>query len=179
MASVRVLFSLGFVPFVLAACGSGSDDSPSAKAASTQDLTDYCAASCAHEAACDSPPPDGAACKSECATKNSAVLPKTRADFLQSTIACIKGLDCSVVPGGRGVSNCNDQEVAKVTPSAAASSFCDALDGAATRCRGTPDRDKCLNAVKIHTDGSLADAQACTSKDCSEIVACVDTALGY
>jgi hypothetical protein len=60
----------------------------------------------------------------------------------------------------------------------ASTSYCDALGRARAKCQTSFDESKCLNDTKGYSGATIDKAEKCTSKDCSEIDACLAGAFG-
>jgi hypothetical protein len=95
-------------------------------------------------------------------------------------VGCFDGKDCKTVLGGGFVGACTADAIASVAPSPAAATFCEALATAKNKCSGTTAQTKadCLNTAKLYGDASIAQAQNCAQRGCSEIDTCVSAVFG-
>lgn len=143
------------------------------------DAASFCASMCARVQSCDSTL-DTQTCQNECTNGNAAVFPRLRTDVVELIVACFDGKDCKTVLGGGFVGACTADAIASVAPSAAASTFCEALSTAKTSCGGatTQTKAECLNGAKLYDDSAIAQAQNCVKRGCSEIDACVGAVFG-
>jgi hypothetical protein len=143
------------------------------------DAASFCAAMCSRVQSCDKAI-DTQTCENECTNGNAAIFPRLRSDVVSLIVSCFDGKDCKTVLGGEFVRACTADAIASVAPSAAASTFCDALSTAKKSCSGATSKSKaeCLNAAKLYGDQAIAQAQNCTKRGCSEIDTCVSAVFG-
>jgi hypothetical protein len=147
--------------------------------AATTDAASFCKAMCNREESCDTSL-DTQTCQNQCANTNAAVFPRLRTDVVNLIVGCFDGKDCKTVLGGGFVGACTADAIASVAPSAAASSFCDALATAKKTCSGgdTSTKAQCLDSAKLYGDDAIAQAQNCVKRACSEIDSCVSAVFG-
>lgn len=143
------------------------------------DASSFCAAMCNRVQSCDKAL-DSQTCENECTNGNAAIFPRLRADVVDLIVECFDGKDCKTVLGGGFVGACTADAIATVAPSAAASSFCDALASAKKTCSGATSNSKaeCLNSAKLYGDQAIGQAQNCVKRACSEIDTCVGAVFG-
>lgn len=143
------------------------------------DASSFCAAMCHRVQSCDTST-DSQTCENQCTNGNAAVFPRLRSDVVQLIVSCFDGKDCKTVLGGGFVGACTSDAIASVAPSAAASSFCDALATAKKTCSGGTSSTKadCLNSAKLYDDQAIGQAQNCVKRGCSEIDTCVSAVFG-
>lgn len=169
-ASDHVVVGNGTVP----ASGDTSQTVPS-----VTDAASFCSAMCGREQACDQAI-DTQTCENTCTNANAAVFPRLRSDVVELVVSCFDGKDCKTVLDGEFLGACTADAIATVAPSAAASSFCDALATAKKSCSGSASTTKaqCLNSAKLYGDQAIAQAQNCVKRGCSEIDTCVAAVFG-
>ena len=145
----------------------------------TTDAASFCSAMCSRIQTCDKST-DSQTCENQCANGNAAIFPRLRTDVVDLIVSCFDGKDCKTVLGGQFVGSCTADAIASVAPSAAASSFCDALSTAKTSCSGATSATKasCLDSAKLYGDDAIAQAQNCVKRGCSEIDTCVSAVFG-
>jgi len=146
---------------------------------STTDAASFCAAMCSRIQTCDKST-DSQTCENQCTNGNAAVFPRLRTDVVDLIVSCFDGKDCKTVLGGELVGGCTADAIASVAPSAAASTFCDALATAKKSCSGSSSATKasCLDSAKLYGDAAIAQAQNCVKRGCSEIDTCVSAVFG-
>jgi hypothetical protein len=159
-----------------AACSSSAESSGSQKNAVTN--SGLCESYCTKLNTCDESA-DKQTCTNKCKNANAAALPKLRTEIVGDIEACIGAKDCSKVLKGDVINTCASEAVAEVAPSAAATAYCDSLQKTATKCDLTFSRASCLSAAKLYNDETIAEAQSCTDKSCSDVAACVNAALSF
>jgi hypothetical protein len=188
---IAVLSSAFFASLSLVACaasdrvvvGNGGTGIPAGETSETlpavTDAASFCGAMCNRVQSCDKSL-DTQTCQNECTNGNAAVFPRLRSDVVSLIVECFDGKDCKTVLGGEFVGACTADAIATVAPSAAASSFCDALAGAKKTCSGATSKTKadCLNTSKLYGDAAIAQAQNCVKRGCSEIDTCVSAVFG-
>ena len=189
---IAILSALFFASLSLVACaasdrvvvgnGGGTGlptDDTSATVPAVTDAASFCGAMCNRVQSCDKSL-DTQTCENECTNGNAAVFPRLRSDVVSLIVACFDGKDCKTVLGGEFVGACTADAIATVAPSAAASSFCDALASAKKTCSGATAKTKadCLNTSKLYGDDAIAQAQNCVKRGCSEIDTCVSAVFG-
>jgi hypothetical protein len=152
---------------------------PSQTVPAVTDAASFCSAMCSRVQSCDKAI-DTQTCQNECTNGNAAIFPRLRSDVVQLIVSCFDGKDCKTVLGGEFVGACTADAIASVAPSAAASTFCDALATAKKSCSGATSKSKaeCLNAAKLYGDQAIAQAQNCTKRGCTEIDTCVSAVFG-
>jgi hypothetical protein len=184
------LFLAVFASFSLVACaasdhvvvgqsGTAPAGDTSQTVPSVSDAASFCSAMCGREQACDKTI-DTQTCENECTNANAAVFPRLRTDVVDLVVACFDGKDCKTVLDGEFLGACTADAIASVAPSAAASTFCDALAGAKDKCSSSQSSTKaqCLNSAKLYGDLAIAQAQNCVKRSCSEIDTCVSAVFG-
>lgn len=146
---------------------------------SAVDAASFCSAMCSRIQTCDKST-DSQTCENQCTNGNAAVFPRLRTDVVDLIVSCFDGKDCKTVLGGEFVGACTADAIASVAPSAAASSFCDALATAKKSCSGSTSTTKaaCLDSAKLYGDSAIAQAQNCVKRGCSEIDTCVSAVFG-
>lgn len=146
---------------------------------STTDAASFCSAMCSRIQTCDKST-DSQTCENQCTNGNAAVFPRLRTDVVDLIVSCFDGKDCKTVLGGEFVGACTADAIASVAPSAAASTFCDALSTAKKSCSGSSSTTKaaCLDSAKLYGDAAIAQAQNCVKRGCSEIDTCVSAVFG-
>ena len=175
--SIRVCLTGVFVVAAAVACGpangSGASSGPS-----NNDPSDFCAAFCARVHDCDNKQ-DVQTCTQSCNLDCATYLPLARSDVTNGVKSCFTQEDCAtVLEPSSGLSTCIDQTLSAVGVSGAGMTFCNDLAAARTKCNSsTTDEGPCFDLVKRFGDGALQAADACTSKGCGDIDACVATAL--
>jgi hypothetical protein len=159
--------------------GGTSPTDPSATVPAATDAASFCAAMCSREQSCDKAL-DTQTCVNECTNADAAVFPRLRTDVVDLIVSCFDSKDCKTVLGGSFVGACTADAIASVAPSAAASTYCDALAKAKNTCSGSSALTKadCLNTAKLYGDAAIAQAQNCAKRGCSEIDACVSAVFG-
>lgn len=159
--------------------GSPTSGDTSGTTPAVSDASSFCSAMCGREQACDLSI-DNQTCVNECTNANAAVFPRLRTDVVGLVVACFDNKDCKTVLGGEFVGACTADAIASVAPSAAASSFCDALATSKSKCSGSQSSTKaqCLNSAKLYGDAAIAQAQNCVKRGCAEIDACVAAVFG-
>jgi hypothetical protein len=187
---IALLSTALVVSFSLVACA-GSDHVVVGKAGapasgdtsqtvpSVTDAASFCSAMCGREQACDKSI-DTQTCENTCTNANAAVFPRLRSDVVELVVSCFDGKDCKTVLDGEFLGACTADAIATVAPSAAASSFCDALASAKTNCSGSQPTTKanCLNSAKLYGDLAILQAQNCVKRSCTEIDTCVSAVFG-
>lgn len=143
------------------------------------DAASFCSAMCSRIQTCDKST-DSQTCENQCTNGNAAVFPRLRTDVVDLIVSCFDGKDCKTVLGGEFVGACTADAIASVAPSAAASTFCDALSTAKKSCSGSSSTTKaaCLDSAKLYGDAAIAQAQNCVKRGCSEIDTCVSAVFG-
>jgi hypothetical protein len=146
---------------------------------SVNDAASFCSAMCSRIQTCDKSI-DAQTCENRCTNGNAAVFPRLRTDVVNLIVSCFDGKDCKTVLGGELVGGCTADAIASVAPSAAASTFCDALSAAKKSCSGSAAATKasCLDSAKLYGDAAIAQAQNCVKRGCSEIDTCVGAVFG-
>ncbi|HLK37309.1 MAG TPA: hypothetical protein VKU41_11195 [Polyangiaceae bacterium] len=162
-----------------AACGpaNGSGASPSTSN-NDPSSTDFCGAFCARVHDCDNKQ-DVQTCTQSCNLDCASFLPLARSDVTSGVKSCFAQQDCAtVLEPSSGLSTCIDQTLSAVAVSSEGMTFCNDLAAARTKCNSSStDEAPCFDLVKRFGDGALQAADACTSKGCADIDACVATAL--
>lgn len=145
----------------------------------TIDAASFCQAMCHRVESCDASL-DTQTCENQCTNTNAAVFPRLRSDVVDLIVSCFDGKDCKTVLGGGFVGACTADAVASVAPSAAASSFCEALSAAKKSCSGSepPTKAACLDTAKLYGDLAIAQAQNCVKRSCTEVDECVSAVFG-
>lgn len=175
--------SLGAVLWALAAsgCSSSSDGdgaSTATSSVSAAEASSFCDSYCKKQESCDSRV-DVQTCAVRCDDGVTSTLERLRADLVDATRACFEASDCRQVLGGKRLSECIDEAAVSVTPSKAATTFCDALTAAAKECFDVDHpRVACLEQSKTYSDATLAEATKCMAKSCKQRFACESAVLG-
>lgn len=158
--------------------GSTTSDAAGTEPAVT-DAASFCQAMCHRVQSCDKSL-DAQTCENECSNSNAAIFPRLRSDVVALIVGCFDSKDCKTVLGSGFVGACTADAIASVAPSAAASSFCDALAASKKTCSGSEAATKadCLNSAKLYGDGAIAQAQNCVKRGCTEIDSCVSAVFG-
>jgi len=157
---------------LLFACGSSSS-------AGGGDVTAVCATICSRAHSCEQTQ-DLQTCQQQCQDVNGIVVPTLSSDVVSAIQGCVNQADCATIlgMGTTVVANCLSVASASVAPDAEATTFCDDYGNAEMQCTSeTANLAACLVAAKIYSDAALAAAAACTSKPCSDVNACVGSAL--
>jgi hypothetical protein len=152
---------------------STSDTAPSVTSAA-----DFCGALCDREQKCDTSV-DTQTCANACVDKQAAVFPRLRTDVVSYIVDCFGKEDCKTVLSGGVVDACAAEAVARVAPSDAAVSYCDALAAAKGKCGAPISKATCLDTAKLYTDDAIAQTANCTKRGCTEIDACVAAVFGF
>ena len=162
-----------------APAGAGATTDQSGTTPAATDAASFCKAMCHREQSCDASL-DTQTCENQCTNTNAAVFPRLRSDVVNLIVGCFDSKDCKTVLGGGFVGACTADAIASVAPSAAASSFCEALSNAKKTCSGSQPATKaeCLDSAKLYGDDAIAQAQNCVKRGCSEIDACVSAVFG-
>lgn len=159
-------------------CAKGTDTTPEDDNVGTgASASTFCEGYCARVHTCDEGK-DEKTCTNACTNANAATLPKLRGDIVDLMSSCIDDADCKTVLEGGVIATCSEEATAKVKPSDAATSFCDARTKAAKKCDGETETAACLTTAKLYNDAALKDATDCTEKACADIEECIDAALG-
>jgi len=186
---IAVLSALLLSSLSIAACATsdhvivGDGGAPAAQTSQTipsvDDAASFCSAMCSRIQTCDKST-DSQTCENQCTNGNAAVFPRLRTDVVDLIVSCFDGKDCKTVLGGEFVGACTADAIASVAPSAAASTFCDALSTAKKSCSGSSSTTKaaCLDSAKLYGDAAIAQAQNCVKRGCSEIDTCVSAVFG-
>ncbi len=164
------LLSLLLSTLLGAACSSSSDE----RQAIISTPEEYCQDACEKAHACDDAT-DQAECRSSCQTELDAK-PKLRADFLAYVASCIDSSACSMT----SASKCKNEAQAQLAPSQYGQTFCSAFLAAGAKCDptgATYPEAACLKAAKSYADSALKAANACLSKSCSTLSACLANAI--
>ena len=157
---------------------SGFESSSSATdPSSSGDIDSYCESICEKQHDCDTSE-DKETCVNKCQNEGAAVAPHVRGDLLSNIASCVGDSDCKSVLKGSAENSCAAEELAKLSPSDAATSFCTALKDAGKKCGLMVDKASCLKTAKTFNDASLEDAEACTEKSCSAQSKCIGAAFG-
>jgi hypothetical protein len=136
-------------------------------------LTTFCGSLCSQITSCDKTK-DVQICTGGCENDNAAGYPKLRANVVDSVLTCFSAADCATVLRGAALSTCVDVATAAIAPSEAGVAFCRAWATTSTNCGRRLDEAQCLALVKQYNDDSIAAAQSCTTKSCSNILACIE-----
>lgn len=171
-----------FGGFVFACAGSdkvvtigkdGGVEPPAVTADGTQpaDLDSFCSSICARETTCDSTL-DDKTCQNTCHNGYAASFSKLRSDYVEKVEACVDATSCKTLEIG----TCVSDSIAELAPTDAAVSFCDAVS--ASKCSLGQTKAQCLNSYKQFDDSALADAQACTTKACTQVPSCIAAVFG-
>jgi hypothetical protein len=162
------------VSCLLVACSDdgGSSTSSPGVGATQGSVDESCTASCAAQKKCNSSV-DETTCFNRCKNESAAIGTKVRADYVLAITDCSKTASCDKL------SDCDDTAKASISPTATCQSVCDDLIKKNTECRaGNTDKSKCLNDVKVFSDGTLESMRACLTKSCTEYGACVLSTMG-
>ncbi len=157
----------------LLACSSSSEGTSGAGAgvttsASSSDPDSFLDAVCTKLNSCNAKS-DVQTCK---ASFDDATIARLRADYMSAVAACITGSDCASI--GDRTSDCFDEALVDITPTAAVKSFCTAFVAAAEHCDASVKTADCLKSYEIYADDHVAKLEACTTKSCSTMVRCLE-----
>jgi hypothetical protein len=179
-ASKKTAGSVFLVTSILSGLAGGCTNAPaqpgSPGTAAELSAADWCQSVCARVLSCDSST-DKSVCVDKCTNKNSAIVPRLRADVVNSALGCFDAKDCASVLDGSAWPACMATATADMAPSQAAQQLCSDWGNAAPACNTTVDQGKCLNLAKVYNDAALADADTCTKNACSSMVDCLNAAL--
>lgn len=177
---MRVVWLL--VPLIVVGCasacawGNGSAGSTPSPAPSLGP-SDLCVKACGRVRDCGGPE-DPVDCESRCedgAAKNAS---RMRPDVIDGAIVCVSDEACRAVRSSSFVAKCIDEAAASLGSTDRGDAFCDAWARSAARCGTTLDASRCRAVASVYADAALADAESCTQKPCSDVVACILIALG-
>jgi len=152
------------------ACSSSKDESQPITASAEQ----YCERTCDQAHTCDDAS-DVAQCGSSCQSALAAK-PSLRPDFLAYVAGCIETNDCSLTSR----SKCKNEAQAQLFASSYGQTFCAAFVAAGAQCDPSGSQypqAACLVAAKSYADSALETANACLSKACLDLRACLTQAL--
>lgn len=160
-----------FSVLTLLGCGgsSTSDGGPSPASQATIDNT--CSADCAARKRCLSTV-DETTCVNKCKNEGASFVGKVRSDYVQLIADCDATASCDKL------NDCDDQAKASISPTSFAQTFCDDYVKKTAECKVTADKSKCLESYKMFTDETLAAAQTCNTKACTDFLGCVLTTVG-
>jgi hypothetical protein len=157
--------------------GGGTQGDDTSSTLPAHDAASFCKALCDREQECDKSL-DHQTCTNTCTNANAAVFPKLRGDVVDLIVQCFSGKDCKQVLGGQVVATCASEAIATVAPSEAAVAYCDAFAKAKQACGTTAQKAQCLSTAKLYSDETIAQAQNCTKRPCTEIDTCVAATFG-
>jgi hypothetical protein len=178
-----VRLAASFCLSALAGCsGSASGSSPAAgatteAASASADPSSFCESFCTKNATCDSRV-DAQTCTTKCDDEVASTLKRRRADIVGGAATCFEASDCHQVLSGTRLRECLDEAAVSVAPTDKVKTFCDGLVGAFERCDSHFDRAVCLDAIKVFSDATLAQGEACLDKSCSQMATCVSATFG-
>ncbi len=140
-------------------------------------VADFCAAYCKKLSTCDNAR-DQQTCTNSCSNQFAATLPKIRSDAVSLIKACLENKDCNTTLKSDSIGVCASEASASIAPSDAATQFCNNYIATQAKCGATKDKAVCLTQAKLYTDATIGDANACTSKACTDIDPCVSATFG-
>lgn len=141
------------------------------------DVTSFCGALCARRAECDTSL-DVQTCRNACTNASAASFPRLRGEVVDLVVACFETRDCKAVLGEELTGDCAKEAAASVGPTAAATQACETLAAARAKCGRPGTKAACLEQAKLYADATLAEAENCASRACTEIDACVGASFG-
>jgi hypothetical protein len=179
---------------VSAGCGAGSsspgaagpgrasatpaEDDAKATAARVEHLrAKRCDALCSRTESCGAP--NGSECRARCASEPTEDLAHVRPDYGWKLVACLDGVDCPTLLGGRAVPMCEDFARQQLTPSALLRRFCFESVRRGVQCGQPADQSECLDRYRPIDEASLERAMVCLGKPCVEVPACFASSFGY
>ena len=147
----------GFLLVTLGACSSQVDS--------------YCERTCGKKAVC-MPGFDKQACKNECQSASSTVVPLIRSDYLDALLECIRTAECTATDA------CATKARSAITGSALSQTFCTSYVAALISCGlSSSDQATCVDKHKIYADDVLKRSNACLTRTCVELPSCVTNVL--
>jgi hypothetical protein len=153
-------------------------DDPKAAAARLEHLrAKRCDALCSRTEACGAP--KAGECRPSCAAEPTEDLAHVRPDYGWKLVACLDGMDCPTLLGGRAVPMCEDFARQQLPPSPLLKRFCFESTRRGVQCGQPADQSECLDRYRPIDDASLEHAIACLGKPCAEVPACFATSFGY
>lgn len=165
-----------FVACSVVGCSSGTGTSGGSGSGQFQ-AGSFCDSLCAKYSSCDTST-DVGTCHAACTNENAVMAPKLRPEYINAVASCFATKDCATVLTSGAVSSCADQASASLAPSAAGTSFCTAMQNAATKCGSSLNVATCLTISKQYNDLTLSAAQSCASKACGDMDTCLNAQLG-
>jgi hypothetical protein len=158
-----------------AATGSGSSGGSSSGGGQAQD---FCSSLCGRVNDCDQTQ-DKDTCVNNCQNQTATTVSKLRSDVVTAVESCVQSKDCATVLSSSFFDTCLSEAVASIAPSSEATQFCNDWAAAETKCGSTLDQTACLDTVKAYSDDTVGMADACVSKACSDVEACIEAAFGW